>query len=106
MEYNYLDNEGLKRLIENSIKVFSSKNHVHVPSDITGLDDILNSFMTKQQYEGIINFPNIGDPECLYIDTLANKTYRWDDVNLKYYCIGSDYNDIELIICGDSTENK
>lgn len=106
MEYKYIDREGLKRLIENSIKSFSSKNHTHVPSDITELDDILNSFITKQQYEGIINFPNIGKPEYIYIDTLTNKTYRWDDVNLKYYCIGSDYNDIELILCGDSTENK
>lgn len=49
-----------------------------------------------------LNFPAIGDESVIYIDKTANKTYRWDDNSLKYYVIGSDYNDIELIDAGDA----
>lgn len=47
--------------------------------------------------ESYLQFPTIGDSECLYVDTIANKCYRWDDANLKYFLIGSDYNEIEII---------
>lgn len=47
-----------------------------------------------------LSFPNIGDERHIYIASKENKTYRWDNTQLKYYCIGSDYNDIDLIICG------
>ena len=49
-----------------------------------------------------LNFPSTGDESVIYIDKTANKTYRWDDNSLKYYVIGSDYNDIELIDAGDA----
>ena len=104
MERKYLDLEGLERLVENSKDLFSNKKHTHITSDISGLNDILDSLIERQSYVGIINFPNVGKPGNIYIDTLANKSYRWDDTDLKYYCIGSDYNDINLIICGDSTD--
>nr|DAG26259.1 MAG TPA: hypothetical protein [Caudoviricetes sp.] len=55
------------------------------------------------EFSSSLQFPSIGKEETIYIDIEHNKTYRWDDGNLKYYCIGSDYNDIELIACGDST---
>lgn len=102
MERKYLDLDGLKRVIENSKDLFSENGHIHNTSDIANLDNILNSLAEKQSYAGIVNFPSVGKPGNVYIDTLANKTYRWDDENLKYYCIGSDYNDINLIVCGDS----
>lgn len=44
-----------------------------------------------------LEFPLIGNEDKLYIDSGANKTYRWDDTNLKYYCVGSDYDDISQI---------
>ena len=51
-------------------------------------------FITADSY---LNFPIIGDVDKLYVDSGANKTYRWDDTNLKYYCIGSDYEDISRV---------
>lgn len=42
-------------------------------------------------------FPNIGSASKIYVATAENKTYRWNDDDLKYYCIGSDYNDINII---------
>lgn len=103
MENKYLDIKGLQRLIENNEKVFSDKNHKHVASDITDLNDILDLLVERNSYAGIKNFPSVGKTGNVYIDTLTNKSYRWDDTDIKYYCIGSDYNDINLITCGDAT---
>ena len=47
--------------------------------------------------ESYLKFPTIGDSSRLYLDTTSNKTYRWDDKNLKYFIVGSDYEDIEII---------
>lgn len=44
-----------------------------------------------------LEFPNIGDERYLYIDQEMNKSYRWDATNLKYYCVGSNYEDINLV---------
>lgn len=44
-----------------------------------------------------LSFPLTGDSKTIYIATNENKTYRWDDTDLKYYCIGSNYNDIDVI---------
>lgn len=49
------------------------------------------------QYDSILEFPNIGNENTLYIDKSTNKTYRWDDTLVKYYCTGSDYNNINVI---------
>ena len=51
----------------------------------------------------IYSFPTVGNEAFIYIASKENRTYRWDNDNSKYYCIGSDYNEIKLINCGDST---
>ena len=50
----------------------------------------------------IYSFPTIGDECHIYVATEMNCTYRWDANNTKYYCIGSDYKEINIINCGDS----
>ena len=50
----------------------------------------------------IYSFPTIGDVYHIYIATKTNKTYRWDADDMKYYCVGSDYEDIKIINCGGS----
>lgn len=42
-------------------------------------------------------FPSIGRSDLMYIATDENRTYRFDEESLTYYCIGSDYNEIEVI---------
>ena len=32
-----------------------------------------------------------------------NKIYRWDTTDMKYFCIGSNYDDIEVINGGSAT---
>ncbi len=61
--------------------------------------------LKTQQYNSKFEFPNIGNPAVEYIDKTANRTYRWDEENMKYYCIGSDYNEIKVINGGDANGN-
>lgn len=51
----------------------------------------------------IYDFPSIGNENCIYIARTENKTYRWSEPDLLYYCIGSDYNNIEIINGGSSS---
>lgn len=48
-------------------------------------------------FDSRFHFPNIGDVNVLYGDTTENKLYRYDPDDGKYYCVGSDYNDITAI---------
>lgn len=48
-----------------------------------------------------LEFPTIGKDGTIYIDIEANATYRWDGDNLKYYCVGRDYKEIEIINGGN-----
>lgn len=51
-------------------------------------------------YSSLFEFPNRGVSDCIYISRDDNATYRWDEANSKYFCIGRDYENIENIICG------
>lgn len=44
-----------------------------------------------------LDFPSIGNKKQIYIDTGNNATYRWDDIATEYFCIGRDYNEIQII---------
>lgn len=55
------------------------------------------------EYASSLQFPTTGEEGKIYVDMAHNKLYRWDDTNIKYYCVGSDYENINIINCGDST---
>ncbi len=48
-----------------------------------------------------LEFPTVGKSGKLYIDRSQNKTYRWDEEQIRYICIGSDYEEISLIFGGN-----
>lgn len=52
--------------------------------------------------DSISGFPNVGNEACIYVSKAENRAYRWDDTDVKYYCVGSDWRDIQLITCGDA----
>lgn len=54
----------------------------------------------NQSYDSYHNFPTVGKTNVIYIDTSEDKLYRWDDKNLKYYCVGSNYENIKIIFGG------
>lgn len=47
-------------------------------------------------------FPNIGESNNIYVDTSTNSVYYWSSSELKYYCIGNNYENITTINGGDS----
>jgi len=78
--------------IEQSVNIarpLSVEMEVQMASMLVRLDII-----TKDSY---LEFPTVGKVDALYVDAAENSIYRWDDTNLKYYCIGRDYKEIEVI---------
>lgn len=66
-------------------------------------DQIEKSKDTVLEYASSLQFPAVGKAKTIYIDRQNNKIFRWDDDNIKYYCIGNDYENIQIINCGDAT---
>lgn len=86
MDKKYLDYEGLRVLVEQLKESLS-------------VDD------SVEQHNSIYNFPNTGKTNVIYVDKSKNVLYRWDDDNAKYYQCGTNIEDIEYIVCGDSKDN-
>ena len=45
--------------------------------------------------------PITGESDAVYFVVEENAVYRWDAANLKYFCCGRDYSEIEVINGGD-----
>lgn len=84
MAKQYLDEEGLQLYDDMIKKVISNQSE---------------NIVQKTNY---LLFPSVGDPNLLYMDIEHNTTYRWDKSTLKYFCIGSNYSDIDVISGGSS----
>ncbi len=88
-------------VLPNSYLLLSDKpaiNGVELTKDTT-LED-LGLKEANQPYNSINEFPTIGKTGVIYIDTSENKLYRWNDTDLKYYCVGSNFEEIEIIFGG------
>ena len=75
-----------------------------VSGSISGSGDIVgnvekadNIYVKETEFNNRYEFPSIGKDNIIYVAKDENKTYRFDEDSLTYYCIGSDYNEIELI---------
>lgn len=84
MAKQYLDEDGLQLYDDMIKKVISNQSE---------------NIIQKQSY---LLFSSVGDPNLLYIDIGNNSAYRWDEIKLKYFCIGSNYADIDIISGGTS----
>ena len=60
------------------------------------------------QEDSFLKFPTVGNKNTLYIDTTSNKSYRWDDINLKYFQLDYDnFSDVKIIDgCGYSDSSE
>lgn len=54
-------------------------------------------YVKELRFANHYEFPSIGDSECLYIAKDENATYRYDDEDRAYYCVGRDYKQIQAI---------
>lgn len=78
----------------------SVSGHIEGTSSISVKFSKQTAALTHLEYlpfDSRFHFPNIGDVNVLYGDTTENKLYRYDLDDGKYYCVGSDYNDIIAI---------
>lgn len=65
---------------------------------IKGVVEKPESVIVKElNFNNRFEFPSIGKTDMLYIATDENRIYRFDEESITYYCIGSDYNEIEVI---------
>lgn len=92
---------------------YSLKNKEHSHDNKEVLDKIsserVGSWDLKaeiSEFASIYDFPTIGEKGVIYIITKgdkANKQYRWDSVDLKYYELspGNDWHDIKIVNGGE-----
>lgn len=78
-------------LTKQGLETYHSEIMNYLKTRFANVEDNISVFPSSLQ------FPTIGKEGKIYIDTQNNKSYRWDDTNIKYYCIGNDYNEINII---------
>ncbi len=54
------------------------------------------------RFSTYLEFPTVGRDAVLYLDEAANKLYKWNQTDLHYYVVGSDYNQIQIIDGGNA----
>lgn len=64
--------------------------------------NLLGEFHSYVTYLEFPVVPNSGWENDIFLDTTNNKIYRWDTTDMKYFCIGSNYDDIEIINGGSA----
>ena len=84
---------------DNEVK-YKARQVAHLLDEHFGEYEVVTN---NDDVKDIYSFPTVGNEAFIYVASKENRTYRWDNENSKYYCIGSDYSEIELINCGDST---
>ena len=76
----------------------SVSGSVNNSQDISGnVNKAENIYVKEIEFNNRYEFPSIGKENMIYVAKDENKTYRFDEESLTYYCIGSDYNEIEVI---------
>lgn len=58
--------------------------------------------VSVKRYPSRLQFPVLGTAGVLYLDEGENRLYRWNTANLYYYCVGSDYTEIQIIDGGNA----
>ena len=75
----------------------------NIKQDIADLETKVNQAhgsVTVKSYEEL---PDVGSADIVYIIEDENAIYRWDATNSKYFSVGRDYNEIEVIYGGSAT---
>lgn len=72
-------------------------------TDINEFDDFEELVTSKvKSYRTIYDLPNRGEEDRLYVVLEENASYRWCEEDLKYYCVGRDYTEINTISGGNA----
>lgn len=55
-----------------------------------------------KRYSNRADFPSLGQLNCLYIDSSENSAYLWDNTQVNYVLIASDWHNIKVINGGNA----
>lgn len=67
----------------------------------SGIEKVKIDVYKTLQVDTCYDLPTTGESDAVYFVTEENAVYRWDAENLKYFCCGRDYSEIEVINGGD-----
>ena len=87
---------GLTNLLSNKQDTLTAGSGIVIENGVIHVtDNLLESHVvTENSY---FDFPAVGDGNTIYIASDTGRSYKWDSDELKYICIGTDYNAIDLI---------
>ena len=87
---------GLNTVLSGKQSVLTAGDGIIIENGIIHVtDNLLESHVVEE--DTYIKFPVIGDNNTIYVDTTTGRSYKWDSDQLRYICIGTDYNAIDLI---------
>ena len=75
----------------------------NIKQDIADLETKVNQAHGSVTVKSYGELPNVGSADIVYIIEDENAIYRWDATNSKYFSVGRDYNEIEVIYGGSAT---
>ena len=104
-----VDNNGLYILLDAA--KFNAESSWQKLADIQQIeklnrriDEIVVGVGGAVQVATLSALPSKGEVNGIYFVIDENATYRWDEDNLKYECVGRDYKEIKLINGGDANK--
>lgn len=74
----------------------------NIKKDIADLETKVNQAHGSVTVKSHRELPNVGSADIVYIIEDENAVYRWDTSALKYFSVGRDYNEIEVIYGGSA----
>ena len=75
----------------------------NIKKDIADLETKVNQAHGSVTVKSREELPPVGSADIVYIIEDENAIYRWDATNSKYFSVGRDYNEIEVIYGGSAT---
>ena len=75
----------------------------NIKKDIADLETKVNQAHGSVTVKSSEELPAVGSADIVYIIEDENAIYRWDATNSKYFSVGRDYNEIEVIYGGSAT---
>lgn len=87
---------GLGNILSSKQDVLSAGSGIIIEDGIIKVtDNLLESHVVTE--DSYFDFPAVGDGNTIYIASDTGRSYKWDSDELRYICIGTDYNAIDLI---------
>lgn len=105
-DYSRFSNKPIINGVELSGEIDLATLGIQPSGDYLKIDEVDKYTMKKHEYDSSQEFPSIpsdDNVDDLFVDKSTNIIYRWDNDDLKYYAISSDYNTIQIIFGGSAT---